>query len=143
MSKVREIESTLREQRESAIICSRRSRGRPSLAISVEQLSLFVQHGFKILDIADMFGCSRRTIERRMSRFGISIRESYSSISDLVLVHLVQVATSRCPQIGEKTVDGMLRAQGITVQRQRIREALHGADPNGVQSQLRKALHRR
>ena len=138
------IESTLREQRESAIIRSRRSPGRPSLAISVEQLSFFVQHGFKILDIADMFGCSRRTIERRMSRrFGISIRELYSSISDRVLVHLVQVATSRCPQIGEKTVDGMLRAQGITVQRQRIREALHGADPNGVQSQLRKALHRR
>ena len=49
-------------------------------------------------------------------------------------MHLVQVATSRCPQIGEKTVDGMLRAQGITVQRQRIREALHSADPSGVQS---------
>jgi hypothetical protein len=143
VDEVRAVESAFREQRELGIIHRRRSRGRPCLAIGVEQLNFFVQHGFKIADIADMFGCLRRTIERRMGQFGISIRESYSSISDRVLVHLVQVATSHYPQIGEKTVDGMLRAQGITVQRQRIREALHSADPSGVQSRLRRALHRR
>ena len=82
VDEVRAIESAFREQRELGIIHRRRSRGRPCLAIGVEQLSFFVQHGFKIADIADMFGCSRRTIERRMGQFGISIRESYSSISD-------------------------------------------------------------
>ena len=43
-----------------------RSRGRPCVDISDEQLLFFIQHSFKITDIAHLFGCSRRTVERRM-----------------------------------------------------------------------------
>lgn len=75
-----------------------------------------------MVDIAKMFGCSRRTIERQMRELGMSSRDKYTSISDQALTEVVEQSTSLCPKIGEKTVDGMLRSRGINVQRQRIRE---------------------
>ena len=41
------------------------------------------------------------------------------------------------------SVDGLLRRQGITVQRYRIRETLHVVDLEGVQCRLRGVLHGR
>lgn len=41
----------------------RRRRGRPCFPISEGQLLFFVQHNFKVVEIARLFGCSRRTIE--------------------------------------------------------------------------------
>ena len=51
--------------------------------------------------------------------------------------------TARNLRIGEKTVDRLLRAQGVVVQRQRVREALHTVDPQGSQRRMRRALNRR
>ena len=52
--------------------------------------------------------------------------------------------TARNPRIGEKTVDGLLRAQGVVVvQRQCVREALHTVDPQGSQRRMRRALNHR
>ena len=48
-------------------------RGRPSFEISREQLSFFIEQGFKVKDISAMLGVSVRTVERRMSLFGLSI----------------------------------------------------------------------
>ena len=47
--------------------------GRPCLVIE-EQLSFFVGNGFKVEDMALMLGCSKRTIERRLSTYNLSIR---------------------------------------------------------------------
>ena len=47
------------------------------------------------------------------------------------------------PALGEKSIDGLLRAQGLIVQRQCIRDALLDVDPEGVQHHLRHCLRRR
>lgn len=47
------------------------------------------------------------------------------------------------PNLGEKSIDGLLRARGIIVQRHRIRDALHIVDPEGVEHRLRTVLQRR
>ena len=106
-----------------------RQRGRPTISISSQQVIFFLEHGCKISDVASLFGCSRRTVERRLQEVGLSVRRSYSQISDCNLFHIVNGTIARNPRIGEKTVDGSLRAQDIVVQRQRIREALHTVDP--------------
>ena len=50
-------------------------RGRPSLLIAESHLQFYLQHNFKVQDIAVMFGCSKRTIERRIAvMFGCSKR---------------------------------------------------------------------
>ena len=144
VDQIRHVRTALLEQIENHVHDnSRRVRGRPSLLITAEQVTFYLDHGFKVVDIAKMFGCSRRTIERRMMEFGLSFRDRYTSISDEELMETVEQFTSLCPMIGEKTVDGMLRSRGINVQRQRIRETLYSIDPRGADRRLRRALHRR
>lgn len=52
---------------------NRGTRGRPSYEISEEQLHFLLQQGFKVCDISKILGVSVRTVERRMSTFGLSV----------------------------------------------------------------------
>ena len=48
-------------------------RGRPSYNISEEQLSFLLEKGFQVKDISAILGVSGRTVDRRMSAFGLSV----------------------------------------------------------------------
>ena len=48
-------------------------RGRPSYNISEEQLSFLLEKGFQVKDISAILGVSSRTVDRRMSAFGLSV----------------------------------------------------------------------
>jgi hypothetical protein len=122
---------------------SGRQQGRPKLDITCQQVAFFIQHGFTLVDTAKMFNCSVRTIERRLQEAGVTRRDFYSSISDEELVEVVTDLVGSNPNIGEKSIDGILKGRHIHVQRQRIRDALRLADPVGVNCRLRRALHRR
>lgn len=117
-------------------------RGRPKLGINEHQLEFLVESYFKVADIAQIFGCSKRTIERRMNDLQL-IASSYSSISNAELDTLVEEITQLHPRCGEKTICGRLRSNGIRIQRQRIRDSLHRVDPSGIQQRKRHVLHRR
>ena len=122
---------------------ARRSKGRPTIPINESHIRFYLDYNFTIKQISDLFGCSRRTIERRMRQAGINPNERYSSISDHDLQELVSSVTLHNPNLGERSVDGILRSQGIFVQRQRLRDTLWSVDPEGVHLRLRSALHRR
>jgi len=108
--------------------------------ISEGRLSYFVEQGFRICDIAAIFGCSRKTIERRMVRYGIT---RFTPITDERLDRLVQEITVLFPRCGEKIVAGRLLAGGIRVTRQRVRDSLLRVDPTGLHARCRNILHRR
>ena len=135
-----DVRDCLRHEIES---CVRSTRGCPCVLISEYQLTFYLQSGFTVTKIARFFGCSRRTIERRMRSYGLSVRQMFSSISDNELIERVTSITQHNPALGEKSVDGLLRAQGHIIQRQRICDALWEADPEGVQFRLRNCLRRR
>jgi len=120
-----------------------RTRGRPRISISESQIRFYLEHNFNVVQIANLFGCSRRTVERRMLEYNITVHSRYSCISDVDLRNTVAAICNRNPNLGEKSVDGLLRSQGVIVQRHRIRHALHAVDPEGVQLRLRGVLHRR
>lgn len=117
-------------------------RGRPEIDIGEEQLSYLLEKGFRTKDISNMFGCSRRTIERRMKRYQLSHFNSMS-VSDAHLDSLVREITSLFPKCGEKSVNGRLRSCNVRVPRQRIRAALRRVDPCGIHERCRGVLHRR
>ncbi|CAB4013023.1 Nuclear pore complex Nup107, partial [Paramuricea clavata] len=48
-------------------------RGRPSFEIGEEQLSYLLEQGFNVRDIGSILGVSVRTVERRMSSFGLTV----------------------------------------------------------------------
>ena len=107
-------------------------------------LEFYMEHRFSITAISQIFQCSRRTIERRLQNFGIPrARERYSSISDDDLKQRVMELVQNNPNLGEKSIDGLLCSDGIFIQRQRLRDILWSVDPEGIQSRLRRALHRR
>ena len=93
-----------------------KGRGRPECAIDQMQLTFLVEQGFKTKDIAKVCNCSRRTIERRMYEYCIE-GKIFSSLTDDDLDVKVSDICSLNPLIGEKTVHGILRHQGIRVQR--------------------------
>ena len=47
--------------------------GRPSYDISEDQLLFLLEQGFQVRDVSNILGVSTRTIERRMSTFGLSV----------------------------------------------------------------------
>ena len=119
-----------------------RRRGRPEIPIQKDKIGFLKDEGFKIADIASMFGCSRRTIERRLSKYGMSGR-NFTPLTDLELDESIGNMCELHPLIGEKTICGRLRSQGIHVQRERIRESLRRVDPTGVEARVGRLLHRR
>lgn len=48
-------------------------RGRPSYEITEEQLLFLLEQGFQVGDISNILGVNARTVERRMSQFGLSV----------------------------------------------------------------------
>lgn len=120
----------------------RNLRGRPRIQIDENQLSFLIEKGFRVKDIASIFSCSRRTIERRMNDLGVRARD-YSSVSDAELDDMVSSIINLHPQSGQKTVSGRLRSQGYRIQRYRVRDSIRRVDPSGVEARVRRVLHRR
>ena len=108
---------------------ARRRRERPSMFISEHQLSFYLKNGFTVGRIAGFFGCSWRTIERRMRMYGISVRQMYSSMCEGTTDCSYNFHSEAQSSTGRNSVDGLLLAEGCVVQRQRIRDALWAADP--------------
>ena len=117
-------------------------RGRPEVNIGEEQLSYLLEQGFRTKDISAMFGCSRRTIERRMQKYELYHLNSMA-ITDAHLDSLVVEIASLLPRCGEKTVNGRLRSCGIRIPRRKIRDSLKRVDPSGIHERCRGVLHRR
>ena len=47
--------------------------GRPKIDIGEGQLSYLIEQGFRTKEISKIFGCSRRTVERRMNGYELSL----------------------------------------------------------------------
>ena len=118
-------------------------RGRPSIEVSEEQLSLLLSFKFKTADIACMLQVSPSTIRRRIDLYGLTDVNEYSEINYQHLETIVHDFAIHYPHSGQKSFEGYLLQMGLRVQRRRIRSALQTVDPNGVRKRLKRALHRR
>ena len=63
-------------------------RGRPAIAISREQIDLYLEYGFTAVKIAKLFSVSVKTIFRRIAEFGLE-RKKYSDMSDMELDNIM------------------------------------------------------
>ncbi|CAB3991437.1 PREDICTED: uncharacterized protein LOC107331191 [Paramuricea clavata] len=129
--------------RYGALLHREGQRGRPSYDISEEQLSFLLEKGFQVRDISNILGVSSRTVERRMSGFGLSVTGMYSGIDDMQLDELVVTATGQHPQWGIRMVKGYLQRKGIRVQWKRVRQSLLRTDPIGLMERWTRTIKRR
>ena len=115
-------------------------KGRPSFNIPEETLLYFIEKGFTIKQMSEMLSVSVRTVSNRMEEYGLSIRQSYTSISEEDLVAVVQQKVIQFPSIGYKSMKGHLMSEGIRITELRICKVMREVDPLGVM--LRNVLCR-
>lgn len=138
---VRDLAVAIKADRESRYVLPMR-KGRPEVDIEEDQLHYLIDQGFTIYDISVMFDCSRRTVERKMRKKGLSIR-NYTPLTDPELDSMVSEITTLFPYCGEKSVSSRLRSCGILLKRDRIRASLRRVNPSGIVLRSRAVLQRR
>ena len=137
LQELTEIEDMI--QRES----QRCTRGRPTICVTEPQLRNLLELHFSQVEIASLFGCSARTVRRRILEYGLQEIIEYSIINDEDLDEIVSTFVADFPCAGQKTLAGYLSSHGYHIQRWRIRESLLRVDPWGVEQRTRNILHRR
>lgn len=107
------------------------SVGRPSFQIPSEQLRCLIDHRFSVPQISQLLGVSVRTVRRRMSENNLSIRSTYSQLSDDQLDDVIADIQRQFPYSGNRQMYGHLISRGIRVQFHRVQEAQSRVDPEG------------
>ena len=82
--------------------------------------------------LSSMLGVSLSTIRCRLSWYSLSIRQTYSQISDGQLRNLVCLAHISFPNAGYRFIDGWLHQQRLIVQESRIHQSLRDVDSIGI-----------
>ena len=82
--------------------------GRPIFHVPQEQLFFFLDEGFNIPTIATMLGISSRTVERRLSEYGLSVTDTYANLTDDALDREVTDIITQLPNTGMKRLHGLL-----------------------------------
>lgn len=117
--------------------------GRPRYDLPRDQLLYLLENGFTCDKVSKMLGISKRTVRRRMSEYGLSIRQMCSNIADPELKDLIVEAHISFPNAGYRFIQGWLLQKGLRVQEQRIRELMREVDPVGVTNRFFRSIHRR
>ena len=119
------------------------SVGRPSFQIPRTQLNYLLSMNFTVPQISTILGVSVRTVRRRMSDYGLSVRSLYSTISDSDLEHLISGIQEQYPGCGNQQMQGHLISRGVRVQQHRVREMQRRIDPVGSALRRLRAINRR
>ena len=118
-------------------------RGRPKYDLPRDQLLYLIENGFTTSRICSMLCISLSTLRRRMSEYGIRVRDTYSDISDIALKDLIIEAHLSFPNAGYRFVRGWLHQRGLRIQESRIRQLMREVDPIGVTNRFFRSIHRR
>ena len=102
-----------------------------------------MEQQFTQTKIARLFGCSPRTIRKRILQYGLDELTQYDSISDQDLDDSVAYLVFNFPTAGQKTMAGLLWSQGHRVQRGEFVIACFELTPGVYNKESRRILRRR
>lgn len=117
--------------------------GRPSFQIPPSQLQFLIDSRFSVPQIAQLMNVSVSTVRRRMLAYNMSIRATYSTISDEELDRIVSEMQEQFPNWGNRQMYGYLISQNIRIQFSRVRESQSRVDPDGSILRRLSTLRRR
>lgn len=117
--------------------------GRPTCAVSEDQLQHLLEIGLSATRIACLLGVSVRTIRRRMDDIGLYISDLYSTLPDDQLDIMINDILIQFPNTGYRMMMGHLKRHGIRVQQYRIRESLHRIAPASIATRWNTSIARR
>ena len=117
--------------------------GRPRYEITRQQIEMFLKANFTVPSIASVLHVGKRTIERRMQEYNLSVRAQYTDITDDKLDEIVLEIKKVNPNCGSKVLIGYLSSKGIRVPRDCVRDSLARVDPLGIAARRCQTIHRR
>ena len=106
--------------------------GRPGFRNVISESQLRFLHdnlGLRWVDIARCLGVSERTLRRWRYQFGLTLNRNFTNMSNEQLDGHVRVILQNTPNVGLSLTRGALRARGLNVQRERVRESMNRVDP--------------
>ena len=115
---------------------------RRPLDICEDQVRFLVENGFKETEITALISCSTHTIQIKLKEFGIKFNR-FNDITNEDLDDLVKEIVTNLPACGIRSIQTLLKVNGVILQRERIRESIHRVDPLGLETRLSRTLHRR
>ncbi|KAJ7387940.1 hypothetical protein OS493_001293 [Desmophyllum pertusum] len=118
-----------------------RKQGRPTKGISKDRLQGLLNLKLPVSRIAKAMQVSRPLVYKAIEENNLD-GSRYSNVSESELQQAVASVKNNHPNAGEVMLQGHLRAQGIHVQRSRMREAILALDPS-VTARKRPAIKRR
>uniref|UniRef100_A0A3P8SBA6 Integrase core domain-containing protein n=1 Tax=Amphiprion percula TaxID=161767 RepID=A0A3P8SBA6_AMPPE len=110
--------------------------GHPNVTIEREHLKNLLDTYLPVACIAKFIGVSRSTVYRRMQEFDMSVRGTYSTMTDQELDILISSIKSQMPNAGYRLVQGHLVTMGLRVQWWRMMASMHRVDAAGIFSRL-------
>lgn len=111
--------------------------GRPKYVVCPQQLQGLIEDlSLPVSAIATLLGVSEKTVKRRMHENGLSIKQSYSTLTDDELDNLVRSVKARTPHVGYRMMKGILKAMGHRVQWKRVSSSMHRVDSVGVLTRM-------
>ncbi|CAB4023417.1 uncharacterized protein LOC111328403 [Paramuricea clavata] len=111
--------------------------GRPRKTIPRDYLEDLISLKVPVSEIARSLGVSHPTVYAAIQGYNIRYEGRFSSHSDENLQDAVIGIKRNHLNAGEVMVQGHLRAQGVNVQRSRLRSIIKEVDPEGVQARSR------
>ena len=119
------------------------SVGRPRYDVPISVLEFLIESRFSVPQIADVLRVSVRTVRRQMTMYGLSVRATYTSISQQELDAIVAGIQHQFPLCGYWQMQGHLAAQGLRIQQKRVRERQRRVDPGGCAMRQLSSINRR
>lgn len=116
--------------------------GRPPICVNLDLVELLRSSGYTWDEISKALMISRTTLWRRVKE-GKLVTNTYTSISDVDLQVAVIDLLNRHPNSGQVLLQGLLQAQGVNVQRHRLRDALKRVDPLYTHARWNTPISRR
>ncbi|XP_067266982.1 uncharacterized protein [Chanodichthys erythropterus] len=118
-------------------------RGRPSINVSKQQIEFLMKQGHTIKQMAKILGCSPSFLYRKTKLLGIPIRKLQTQVTEEELIQHVRRLHSLYPNTGSEIMRGLLRGEGLFVQRWRVQEALTQIDPTATARRWSSSIARR
>lgn len=81
------------------------------------------------MDIARCLGVSERTLRRWRYQFGLMTNRNFTNLANQRLDEHVRDILKSTPSVGLSLMRGALRARGLNIQRERVRESMNRVDP--------------
>ncbi len=103
----------------------------------------YIDNRFSVPQISQLLGVSIRTVRRRMSENNMSIRSTYSQLSDNQLEEVITDIQRLFPNCGNRQMYGHLISRGIRVQYHRVQETQSRVDPEGSVLRRLQIMRRR